>query len=377
VAEHGSRARIASLALRDFRNLGRLTLAVPEAGLVLVGDNGAGKTNLLESLYYLSLLRSFRGARDVDAVAFGAEGFFIEATVHMHGTHELSIGFEKAGRRKRVRRNGAVVERLSDALGALPAVMFSPTDVMLVSGPPSARRRFLDIMLALGSRGYLTALQNYRAALEQRNAALRAGVRGGLRSAQAIEAYEPALVEHGTHLWNARRRWVSGVADRFSRRCSAIGEVGAAEICYESAIGSTGEYAPQLAIALAEGRTLDMKRGSTHAGPHRDDLALTLDGRELRAFGSAGQQRSAALVLRSLEAETLREARDAAPVFLLDDPFAELDEGRAERVLALLAEIGLGQSILAVPRDTDIPAGLTALERCRVVSGRLERSPAA
>ena len=106
-------------------------------------------------------------------------------------------------------------------------------------------------------------------------------------------------------------------------------------------------------------------------GPHRDDLSLTLDGRELRAFGSAGQQRTAAFALRTLEAETLRDALGASPVFLLDDPFAELDAGRAARVLQLLRDVGLGQTVLAVPRDSDIPDELTALPRYRVDRGRI------
>jgi DNA replication and repair protein RecF len=364
-------ASVASLVLRDFRNLGRLELEVPEPGLVLVGDNGAGKTNLLESLYYLSLLRSFRGARDLDVMAFGAEGFYIEAAVRVPEKHDVSVGFERAGRRKRARRDGVALERLSDALGALPAVLFSPTDVELVAGAPSARRRFLDIMLALASRGYLNALQSYRAALEQRNSALRAAQRGGVRSETAVSAWEPQLVAHGTQLWNARRQWVGAVANRFALRCAAIGERGTAEIRYQSSFSAPEQYASALEAALAEGRGGDIRRGITQAGPHRDDLTLCLNGHDLRSFGSAGQQRSAAIVLRSLEAETLREARGAAPVFLLDDPFAELDEGRAERVLALLGEIGLGQSILAVPRDSDIPAELTALDRLRVAGGRI------
>jgi DNA replication and repair protein RecF len=115
----------------------------------------------------------------------------------------------------------------------------------------------------------------------------------------------------------------------------------------------------------------------TQVGPHRDDLIMKLDGHELRTFGSAGQQRTAAIALRTLEAETLRDARGASPVFLLDDPFAELDVRRAARVLSLLSEVGLGQTLLAVPRDADIPSELTRLSRYRVTEGRIASATSA
>jgi DNA replication and repair protein RecF len=124
-----------------------------------------------------------------------------------------------------------------------------------------------------------------------------------------------------------------------------------------------------LAHALEGKRALDLRRGLTHAGPHRDDLALTLDGRELRAFGSAGQQRTAAIALRLLEGETLRERLGAAPLLLLDDPFAELDARRSARILELLAAQGLGQTLLTVPRENDIPPALTQLARWRIADG--------
>jgi DNA replication and repair protein RecF len=256
--------------------------------------------------------------------------------------------------------------------------MFSPVDVDLVAGAPSARRRFLDIMLAVTSRGYLNALQQFRAALDRRNAALREAARGGVGGARAdtaaIEVWEPPLAEHGAMVLRTRRAWVKQVARRFVEHCAAIGERGAIELRYETAINVNAESLElELAAALASKRAADVRYGLTQVGPHRDDLGMLLDHRELRTFGSAGQQRTAAIALRILEAETLREARGASPVFLLDDPFAELDERRTKRVLTVLSEIGLGQTILAVPRDSDIPAALTRLPRYRVAEGTVSQ----
>jgi DNA replication and repair protein RecF len=371
------RASIGSLSLRDFRNFERLELELPSAGLAIVGENGHGKTNLLEAAYYFSLLRSVRGARDVDVLRFDAAGFFLEAELCVPDAHTMAIGFERAGRRKRVRRDGVVLERLSDALGTLPAVMFSPTDVELVAGAPGERRRYLDIMLAQTSRGYLHALQQYRGALERRNAALRELLRQPQGAAAAIEVWERPLAEHGATLIRTRRAWATRAAARFAERCEAIGERVPVELRYETGVDVNAESLEEaLASAMETRRASDLRHGLTQAGPHRDDLTLLLGGRELRTFGSAGQHRTAAFALRTIEAETLRDARGASPVFLLDDPFAELDLKRATRVLTLLREIGFGQTVLAVPRDSDIPPELTGLSRCRVVAGRIERHSA-
>ena len=367
------RASIGSLSLRDFRNFERLELELPAAGLAIVGENGQGKTNLLEAAYYFSLLRSGRGARDVDVLRFDAAGFFIEAELCVPDAHSMAIGFERAGRRKKVRRDGAVLERLSDALGTLPAVMFSPADVELVAGAPGERRRYLDIMLAQTSRGYLHALQQYRGALDRRNAALRELGRQPQGAPAAIEVWERPLAEHGAMLIRTRRAWATRAAARFAERCESIGERVPVELRYETGVNVNAESLEgALAEALETRRASDLRHGVTQVGPHRDDLTMLLDGRDLRTFGSAGQHRTAAFALRTIEAETLRDARGASPVFLLDDPFAELDLKRATRVLTLLHEIGFGQTLLAVPRDSDIPPELTGLARCRVVAGRIE-----
>ena len=359
---------LTELRVRGFRNLAPATLHFPPQGIAIVGENGQGKTNLLEAIYYLQLLRSVRGARDADLVRFGETAFHLTAGTKGARTREISVGFDRVGKRKRVRLDGAETPRLSDALGALPAVIFSPADAALVAGAPSERRRFLDVTLALTSRRYLAALQHYRAALVRRNAALRDAARAGSDASRAA-VWEPALAEHGSVLWTERVAWTERYALPFSELCGAIGERGAARLRYVTSLDNTGDVRTALLEALEAKRGLDLRRGLTHAGPHRDDLAITLDGRELRVFGSAGQQRTAAIALRMLEAATLRERTRSAPLFLLDDPFAELDARRAHRILELLADAGLGQTVLAVPRAADTPAELTRLDRWTVRDG--------
>jgi DNA replication and repair protein RecF len=365
-----ARVWLTRIAVRDFRNLERLDLELPPDGFALVGDNGQGKTNLLEAIYYLQLLRSVRGARDNDLTRFGAAGFHVSADVLGAERREVAVGYERATKRKRVMLDGAEPARLSEALGALPSVVVAPSDVQLIAGGPAERRRYLDVVLSLSSRKYLAALQRYRGALVRRNAALRDAARTGRDRGQA-EVWEPALAEFGALLWTERAAWVSASAAEFTRLCTAIGESGEARMRYVSTSGGDTALDEQLRRALEANRLTDMRRGLTTIGPHRDDLELTLGSRELRLFGSGGQQRTAAIALRMLEGATLRARFAAEPLFLLDDPFAELDARRSARILELLRDVGLGQTVLAVPRASDIPSELTRLERWRIVGGQL------
>jgi DNA replication and repair protein RecF len=259
--------------------------------------------------------------------------------------------------------------------------MFAPDDVSLITGSPTERRRFLDVLLAVTDHSYLVALQQYRAALLRRNAALRsAAVSGG---ADAVAVWEPALAQYGAALWRERRAWVVSMEDRLETLCREIGEGARVRMRYASTLAAADDPRAALARALEEKRASDLRRGLTHVGPHRDDLVVTLDGRDLRVFGSAGQQRTAAIALRMLEAATVTERRGLAPMFLLDDPFAELDARRSARILSLLEREGMrvgggvGQTVLAVPRDSDIPAQLTELERFRIEAGVVTSASAA
>ena len=367
------RIQLERIAIRNFRNLERVDLALPPDGAVIVGDNGHGKTNLLEAIYYLQIMRSIRDARDQDLTRFDATGFHISAHAATPEEREISVGFDRGVKRKKVSIDRTEVRRLSDALGALPSVMFSPRDLEFVSGAPSERRRYLDLVLALTNKRYLQALQHYRANLARRNAALRnATRRGSAANEQQIAVWEPALAEHGSVLIEARAKWVSDSAAEFSDLAERIGEKGDARIRYVSPFADSEARYDVLLAAFEEKRPLDLRRGLTHVGPHRDDLELTLDGRDLRLFGSAGQQRSAAIALKLLEAATLRDHAGAEPLLLLDDPCAELDVRRAARILLMLEERGLGQTILVVPREADIPPGLMRLDRLQIRDGEVK-----
>lgn len=366
---------LTGLTVRDFRNIARLNLVLPAEGAALVGDNGEGKTNILEAVYYFHTLRSLRGVRDIDLIRFDAPAFHLRAEAEAAQSHTVTAAVERAGSRKRVTIDGAEVGRLSAALGAVASVAIAPRDVELVAGAPGERRRFLDIVLALTSPRYLAALQTYRGALARRNAALRAALRHGggarhaARAVESVAVWEPALAATGAVLVAERAAWLASHADAFAHVAAAVGETAPLGMRYVTGVPDPAGAHGALLEALERRRAHDLRRGVTHPGPHRDDLALTIGGRELRLFGSAGQQRTAAIALRLLERATLRAARGDDPLLLLDDPFAELDPHRSGRVLALLREEGIGQTLLAVPRASDIPPDFTRLPRWTVRAG--------
>ncbi|HSJ32897.1 MAG TPA: DNA replication and repair protein RecF [Longimicrobiales bacterium] len=349
------------IRLRHFRNFAALDLEFPAAGAAIIGDNGSGKTNLLEAVHYLEIFRSFRGAADEQLVRFGAEAFHARGVFEDRATGrslEITAAYEPRTRRKRVTVDGVEAERLGDAIGRLGTVIFSPSDVDIVAGAPGERRRYLDIVLSLNVRGYLDALQRYRQVLRQRNALLR-----DARSSAALVAWDAGLIESGAVVISARAAWVRSHAERFARIYATIGGASPATLTYDSDV-SLEEGESREAVARAFEARLERvaqrerERGVSLAGPHRDDLALVMRSGEsdvdLRQFGSGGQVRTGAIALRMIEAETVREARGFQPLLLLDDVFAELDVGRSRRILELFRGDRHGQVILTAPKESDV-----------------------
>jgi DNA replication and repair protein RecF len=364
------RTELAAMVARNFRNLRDVELHIPPEGVVLVGDNGQGKSNFLEAIRYLTVLRSNRASGDAELVRHGEDSFFVSGAARSPVHRQVNVGYDRASRNKRVSVDGVVENRLSDAFGAIVTTLLSPSDSQLLSGGPAERRRYVDVLLSLCDTRYLSALQQYRRALTRRNAALRAAAAGADDGAHA-EAWEPLLAESGAFLWRSRIRWCESVAGEFARLCSAIGEMCVSRLELQRSRPGVSPEAAFLREALAAERERDVRRGFTGAGPHRDDLRVTADTFDLRTFGSGGQQRTASLALRLIETTTLRSALGAWPLLLLDDPFAELDNRRAANILALVAETGHGQVVLAVPRADDVPPGFTRFERLAVRGGEI------
>ncbi len=357
--------RLLALETVGFRNLADATVELPPRGAVLVGDNGQGKTNLLEAAGYLVLFRSFRGAADAELIRFDQPGFRVAVRFEdREQTRDASASFMAAGRKKRLTLDGAESPRLIDAAGAWLTVAFQPADVALASGPAALRRQYLDRVLALADRRYLVALSRYRSALAQRNAALRQ------QRSDLASAFDLPLAEAGARLVTARTTWVADQAERFTAEMVALGETRAVSLEYHglTALAGAAEWPALLHAAIEK----DRARGMTTIGPHRDDLVLRLEGKRLRDYGSTGQQRSAAIALRLLELGTLTRARGATPTLLLDDAFAELDTDRQRRLSRrLLDREDGGQVLLTAPRLDELPAGLD-LPVWTVSAGRVE-----
>jgi DNA replication and repair protein RecF len=208
-------------------------------------------------------------------------------------------------------------------------------------------------------------LTEMRLALRQRNAALRRG-RG-----DEAQAFDCAFAESAAPVLEARTAWVARWATRFAEVSASLGERAGVGMRYRAHRPATDNPGRQLLELLPTLLARDLRRGATTAGPHRDDLELTLEGRELRTYGSAGQQRTAAIALRLLEAETLREVTGKAPIGLYDDVFAELDDDRQARLLGLIQETLPGQAIVTAPRESEVPAALLERPRWRMKGGRI------
>ncbi len=373
-----------------------------EPGMVLLqGANGAGKSNLVEALYLLAIAKSLRASSDRELVGWrpASEGAHAQvAAVVQRDSERLRVQVDLMGAappddgpavdepapaasvQKYVRVNGAP-RRTSDLVGEVNAVMFSAQDLQLVYGPPSLRRRYLDILISQLDRQYLRTMQRYHRIVEQRNHLLKS-VRERRSDPDELGFWDGQVVETGKYIMSRR----AGILESLSESARSIytqlsGDGEALALGYSPSVevgpgAAEDEVARSLELALVAERPRELAQGHTTSGPHRDDISVLLGGMEAGPYASRGQCRSAVLAMKLAEAGLLRDERGQGPVLLLDDLLSELDSERRYRVLD---QAGRYQQCFITTADADTIDGglLSRMARFVVRQGRVERFHAA
>jgi DNA replication and repair protein RecF len=366
--------KVVACTLRDFRCYDEARMSLGDGLTVVSGPNGAGKTNLLEALYFGCTARSCRTANERELVRFGASATRVEIDARDEdGVHQIAVGLAP-GEAKRIKVDGAPVERLLEVSGRPLVSVFLPDRLELVKGPPSVRRAHLDQFVAAVWPTRVATRRAYAQALAQRNA-LVARIRASGAAAESLRTWDMQLARHGISLMADRAAAAEAVAGRFAQLGAELGIDAELELAYRPRSRATEPEA--LAAELAERLETDLARGFTTHGPHRDELALRRDGRDLRAFGSQGQQRLALLALLLAEREALSDHRGVVPLMLLDDVMSELDRDRRRALVERLRASG-GQAVISTTDLEHVPGGKDAdVARVAAAAGRILQEAAA
>ena len=354
------------LRLRDFRNYMRLDCDFTPGFHLLLGDNAQGKTNILEAIYLLATLRSFRGVGGAQMIRHGQKGYYVGASVLGQGGHEIKLYWSAAERKLSL--DGRPVRKLTDYLGVLRVVAFCTEDLQLVKGTARMRRRFLDLLLSQTHPTYLPLLQRYTQAVRSRNALLK---QRALDEA-ALEGFSRELIHLGEQIVQRRRE--------LAPRLSPLVRLAYRRIAHD-AEELRLEYQPNVkkdfTVELAQSRSRERTYRTTLVGPHRDDLQLLLNDRAAAHFGSEGQKRSLAIALKVAQAEYLTGIHGVTPILLIDDVMGELDAKRRGGFLPLLerAHKDRGQVFMTCTEE-NWPRDLGGdLQRWEVKAGTLRRPP--
>jgi DNA replication and repair protein RecF len=339
---------LSSLYLRNFRNHSLTSIDCGRGINFLLGNNGQGKTNVVEAISYLCLTKSFYAGSDALVLKFGEGMFEVEGTlVSDEGRpSEVRVAYLAESNEKYYMVNRHRIEPLSSVIGRFPIVVFSPEHGAITTGGPAERRKFLDLVISQSNPGYFQSLLDYRNVLKQRNRVLldlkmnRAGGPG------VLEAWDEQLVRHGCVLWAKRRTFAAEfepiVRSVYARFVDAGEEptLSYAPIGQGDFPGTPDALADAFRAQLRQKESVERRFGTSLVGPHRDEIGFAIDGLELRSFASQGQHKTFVIALKLAEFIYLKSRRAETPLLLLDDVFAELDHDRTAKVVAAIEEIG-------------------------------------
>ncbi len=343
------------LALINFKNITHEEITLGTGINCFVGDNGAGKTNIIDAIYYLSMCKSSLPTTDGQNILHGSDFFLIEGNYHTEtGKHEQVVcSFSRKGG-KLIKRNGKEYDRLSDHVGLIPVVIVSPADSALISDAAEERRRYLNAFISQLDRLYLQAVMRYNAILHERNKFLKISI-----DEDMLSIYDLQLSEHATRIHATRRTYIEKLQPlvaEFYRLLSEDREK--VELTYQSAL----DEAP-LEEILRKNRERDIVNQHTTSGVHRDDLLLKIGGYPLRKYGSQGQQKSFLIALKLAQYLLVSREQGERPILLLDDLFDKLDAGRVTQLLRLVSEEHFGQIVISDCNPTRLQ---TTLDRAGV-----------
>ncbi|MCX4281543.1 DNA replication and repair protein RecF [uncultured Alistipes sp.] len=327
--------RLKKLSLLHFKNIARQELEFCRGVNCLVGDNGAGKTNVMDAIYYLSMCKSSLPMTDTQSIRHGEEGFLVEGQYvsDEEKNERIVCSFTRKGG-KVLKRNGKEYERLADHVGLVPAVIVSPADNALISDAAEERRRYLNACISQLDRPYLANVMRYNAVLAERNRLLK------MQPDETMLAiYDNQLTDYGTKIHAARQAFaerLQPVVAEYYRILS--GDREEVELHYKSELGER-----PFDEILRAARQKDLANEYTTSGIHRDDLTLRIGGYPLRKYGSQGQQKSFLIALKLAQYAVVAEACGEKPILLLDDLFDKLDAGRVEQLIRLVSDEAFGQ----------------------------------
>ena len=318
--------KLNSISILNYKNIGEATLTFSPKVNCLIGNNGMGKTNILDAIYYLSFCKSSTGQTDASVITHDADFMMLQGKYTRHDADEdVSMGMQR-GKRKTVRRGGKEYKRLSQHIGLLPLVMVSPADWDLIRGAGEERRRLMDMIISQGDKEYLAAVIAYTKAVEHQ------------------------MATHATYIHAARKRWIEAFEPIFMRYYNAIaGDGECVRMLYKSHLneGSMLEH-------LNATRERDFIIGYTTRGVHRDDIELLLGEHSMRKTGSQGQCKTYTIALRLAQFEFLKEHTALTPILLLDDIFDKLDASRVESIIEVVSDERFGQIFITDTNRTHL-----------------------
>jgi DNA replication and repair protein RecF len=338
------------LTLFNFKNYGEAELTFTEGVNAFTGNNGSGKTNILDAIHYLCLCKSYFNSSDSHSIRHGESFFSIRGQFELNDKEEEILVSVKSGQKKTVKRNQKEYPRLGDHIGLLPVVMEAPVDQELIIGGSEERRKLMDSIICQYDHNYLNDLIAYNRVLQQRNALLKQTAKGAQTDASMWQVWDEQLAGFGHKVYNARKEFVKNFLPIFRESYSYLTlEKESADIVYVSSLEKEN-----MESLLNKTLQKDLALQYTSAGIHKDDLQFTLNDHPVKRVGSQGQQKSVILALKLAQFQIIKSACGLKPILLLDDIFDKLDLNRITRLMELVSKETFGQLFLTDTQEEHV-----------------------